>query len=131
MKENDYYGHYKAFVKELKQNPEQILQIYCREHGVIWRCQYDWMRRNHISLKRLYQTCRETSADAYPDASATGTAEFRELVPRQGTVGWKGELSATGIAGGIRIDLPSSISISLEECSAPVLTYLSRGDRYH
>ncbi len=30
MKENDYYGHYKAFVNELKHNPGQTLQIYCR-----------------------------------------------------------------------------------------------------
>lgn len=36
MKENDYYGHYKAFVNELKHNPGQTLQIYCREHGVVW-----------------------------------------------------------------------------------------------
>lgn len=45
MRENDYYGHYKAFVEELKQNPEQTLQVYCREHGVVWRRLYDWMRR--------------------------------------------------------------------------------------
>ncbi len=37
MKENDYYGHYKAFVKELNSKPDQTLQIYCRENGVVWR----------------------------------------------------------------------------------------------
>lgn len=58
MKENDYYGHYKAFVNELKHNPGQTLQIYCREHCVVWRRLYDWMRRHHISLKRIYQTYR-------------------------------------------------------------------------
>lgn len=122
MKENDYCGHYKAFVKELKQNPEQTLQIYCREHGVIWRRQYDWMRRNHISLKRLYQTCRRAPDESYPDAAHSGPVEFKELVPGQGTSGGKGELSAGGMAGGIRIELPSGISISLEECSVAVLT---------
>ncbi|MDE6449791.1 MAG: hypothetical protein K2L41_06885 [Muribaculaceae bacterium] len=34
MKENGYYGRYKAFVKELNSKPDQTLQIYCRENGV-------------------------------------------------------------------------------------------------
>lgn len=66
MKENDYYGHYKAFVNELKHNPGQTLQIYCREHCVVWRRLYDWMRRHHISLKRIYQTYRGESVGAGP-----------------------------------------------------------------
>lgn len=65
MKENDYYGYYKAFVNELKHNPEQTLQIYCRAHGVVWRRLYDWMRRHHISLKTIYQTYRGNTHDAH------------------------------------------------------------------
>lgn len=122
MKENDYYGHYKAFVNELKHNPGQTLQIYCREHGVVWRRLYDWMRRHHISLKRIYQTYREESVGAEPDAVNDGSVEFRELIPKHKTDRAKGWSSADGTAVGIRIDLPSGISISLEECSVPVLT---------
>lgn len=127
MKENDYYGHYKAFVKELKQNPERTLQIYCREHGVIWRRQYDWMRRNHISLKRLYRTYRKTTPAAGQDTIGGDPVEFLELIPGERTGKVKGGLSADGMAGGIRIELPSGISISLEECSVPVLTRIITG----
>lgn len=121
MKENDYYGHYKAFVNELRHNPEQTLQIYCREHGVVWRRLYDWMRRHHISLKIIYQTYRGDRADADPDTSDCRPAEFRELIPKQNTDREKGWSSADGTAMGIRIDLPSGISISLGDCSVPVL----------
>lgn len=122
MKENDYYGHYKAFVNDLKHNPEQTLQIYCRVHGVVWRRLYDWLRRHHISLKRIYQTYRGASEDAGPDAVNDGSVEFRELIPKTVADMWETGLSSPGMTGGIRIDLPSGISISLEECSVAVLT---------
>ena len=69
MKENDNYGHYKGFVEELKQNPEQTLQVNCRDHGVVWRRLYDWMRCHHISLKRIYQAYRENTPAAGEDTS--------------------------------------------------------------
>lgn len=122
MKENDYYGHYKAFVNELKQNPEQTLQVYCRDHGVVWRRLYDWMRRHHISLKRIYQTYRENAQAAGRDMIEDRPVEFSELISGEDTGKVKGGLSAGGMAGGIRIDLPSGISISIGECSVPVLT---------
>lgn len=122
MKENDYYGHYKAFVNELRHNPEQTLQIYCREHGVVWRRLYDWMRRHHISLKIIYQTYRGNSCDASQDAINGGCVEFRELIPNQKRDRGKEWPSADRTAGGIRIDLPSGISISIGECRVPVLT---------
>lgn len=121
MKENDYYGHYKAFVEELKQNPEQTLQVYCREHGVVWRRLYDWMRRHHISLKKIYQTYRQDSAATSAALTYNNPVDFRELIPVQGGVRGKGRLSADVISGGIRIDLRSGISISIGECSVPVL----------
>lgn len=34
MKKNDYYGHYKAIVKELSGKQVQTLKIYRRENGV-------------------------------------------------------------------------------------------------
>lgn len=127
MKENDYYGHYKAFVRELRENPEQTLQIYCREHGVVWRRLYDWMRRHHISLKRIYQTYRADSPDAVPDQIDGGQVEFKELIPGRGTGTEEGGQPAERVAGGIRIDLPSGISISLGECSVSVLSRLIAG----
>lgn len=121
MKENDYYGHYKAFVEELKQNPEQTLQVYCREHGVVWRRLYDWMRRHHISLKKIYQTHRQDSAATSAALTYNNPVDFRELIPGQGAARGKGWLSADVISGGIRIDLRSGISISIGECSVTVL----------
>lgn len=122
MKDNDYYGHYKAFINELKQNPEQTLQVYCRDHGVVWRRLYDWMRRHHISLKRIYLAYRVNTPSAGRDMIEGRPVEFRELISGEETGKVKGGLSAGGMAGGIRIDLPSGISISLGECSVPVLT---------
>lgn len=83
MKENDYYGHYNAFVNELKHNPGQTLQIYCRDHGVVWRRLYDWMRRHHISLRTIYQTYRGDTADGGLDTFDCSPAEFREQIPKQ------------------------------------------------
>ena len=127
MKENDYYGHYKAVVNELKHNPGQTLQIYCWEHGVVWRRLYDWMRRHHISLKIIYKTYRGDRADADPNTSDCGPAEFHELIPKQKTDKIKGWSSPEGTGGLVRIDLPSGISISLEGCSVQVLTGLING----
>lgn len=127
MKENDYYGHYKAFVNELKHNPGQTLQTYCRDHGVVWRRLYDWMRRHHISLKIIYQTYRGDTSDAGAATLDCSPAEFRELTPIQKSYRGAGYSSADGTAGGIRIDLPSGISISPEGCSVPVLTGIING----
>lgn len=73
-------------------------------------------------MKRIYQTYRGESVDAGPDAVNDGSVEFRELIPRTVADMGKTGLSSPGMTGGIRIDLPSGISISLEECSVSVLT---------
>ncbi|WP_289766768.1 hypothetical protein, partial [Bacteroides acidifaciens] len=73
-------GHYKAFVKELNSKPDQTLQIYCRENGVVWRRLYDWMRRHHISLKKLYQTYRAEPKTAVRMTDNADNIEFRELI---------------------------------------------------
>ncbi len=52
----DYYHHYQSFVRKLRAYPYLRLQAYCESNEVPWRRLYDWMRRNHISLKQLYQT---------------------------------------------------------------------------
>lgn len=89
---------------------------------VLWRRLYDWMRRHHISLKKIYQTYRGNTNDAGPATFDCVPAEFRELIPKRKTDRGKGWSSADGTGGRIRIDLPSGISISLEECSVAVLT---------
>lgn len=127
MKANDYNGHYKAFVKELRQHPDQSLQIYCQKHGIVWRRLYDWMRRHHISLKKLYQKYRQDPTPSGPDLCGVSTVEFRELIPGHAPVAGEGKLSAEGMAGGIRIDLPSGISLSIGECSIRSLTRLIGG----
>lgn len=128
MKENDYYGHYKAFVKELAQNPEQTLQLYCNKNGVVWRRLYDWMRRHHISLKRIYQAYRRDTAAAGPDRIG-GAVEFMELMPMQVSGAEQERQSEDIMAGDIRIDLPAGISLSVGGCSVPALTRLIVGLR--
>lgn len=127
MKGNDYYGHYKAFVKELGSKPGQTLQVYCRENGVVWRRLYDWMRRHHISLKKLYQTYHtEPEASVHPAGNTEGI-EFRELIPGHANAGQSGLCGDTGVINGVCLRLPSGIMISLEECSVTVLSRLIAG----
>lgn len=128
MKKNDYNAHYEAFIKELEQNPDQTIQKYCLDHGIVWRRLYDWMRRRQISLKDIYQICREGhSASASKNRIGRGSVKFKELVPKQEKDAGKGRMSAQDIAGRVRIDLPSGISISLEECSVGALSRLIVG----
>lgn len=122
MKENDYPGHYKAFVKELSQKPGQTLQNYCQENGVVWRRLYDWMRRNHISLRWLYQTYRVKSEVSAFAADGSAGIEFMEIVPGCGGIGRAG-VSGDAVTG-VRVSLPSGITVSLGECNVQALARL-------
>lgn len=127
MKENDYYGHYKAFVKELSRKPDQTLQVYCQENGVVWRRLYDWMRRHHISLKRLYQTYRTESNENATATDILGDVGFRELIPVKSKVGGTALPEDTFSISGVCVNLPSGITVSLGECSVTVLSRLIAG----
>lgn len=126
MKENDYYGHYKVFVKELSRNPDQTLQAYCLENGVVWRRLYDWMRRHHISLKRLYQTYRTESKDTAAACCPSGIG-FRELIPGESQARQSGLSGGNFVISGVCVSLPSGITVSLGECSVAVLSRLIAG----
>lgn len=127
MKENDYYGHYKAFVKELCRNRDQTLQVYCRENGVVWRRLYDWMRRHHISLKKLYQTYRTESKETTTAPPVPGGIDFRELVPAQSGAVRTAPPEDSATISGVCFSLPSGITVSLGECSVAVLSGLIAG----
>ena len=127
MKENDYYGHYKAFVNELKSRPEHTLQAYCQEKGIICRRLYDWMRRHHISLKKLYQTYRPKPEESVYTSENPNRIEFREVTPVQ--VGKRQYRQSEAIAAiaGVCVSLPSGITVSLGECSVEALSRLIVG----
>lgn len=127
MKENDYYGHYKAFVKELSRKPDQTLQVYCQENGVVWRRLYDWMRRHHISLKRLYQTYRPESNGNATATCIQGDVDFRELIPVKSMAGGTALPEDISSINGVCVNLPSGITVSLGECSVTVLSQLIAG----
>ena len=82
MKENDYYGNYKAFVEDFSRNLDQILKTYCYNNGVVWRRLYDWMHRHYISLKRLYDTYRSAAEDTVSaPVGSPKCIELREVIP--------------------------------------------------
>lgn len=127
MKENDYYGHYKAFVKELSRKPDLTLQVYCQMNGVVWRRLYDWMRRHHISLKRLYHTYR---TEFNRNATATciqDDVDFRELIPVKSMAVGTALPKDTSSISSVCVNLPSGITVSLGECSITVLSRLITG----
>jgi len=127
MKESDYYGHYKAFVKELNSKPGQTLQIYCRENGVVWRRLYDWMRRHHISLKKLYQTYRSEPKTAVRLTDNADNIEFRELIQGRVNAGQSCLCGDVNVIKGVCLKLPSGITVSLEDCGVEVLSRLIAG----
>lgn len=127
MKENDYYGHYKAFVKELKSRPDLTLQVYCQEKGIVWRRLYDWMRRHHISLKELYQTYRPKSEESVCTVENPKDIEFREVIPVQARKRQYRQSEAIASIAGVCVSLPSGITVNLGECSVAVLSRLIVG----
>lgn len=127
MKENDYYGHYNAFVKELKSRPDHTLQVYCQEKGIVWRRLYDWMRRHHISLKKLYQTYRPKSEESVCSVENTKDIEFREVIPIQVRKRQYRQSEAIASIAGVCVSLPSGITVNLGECSVAVLSRLIVG----
>lgn len=127
MKENDYYGHYKAFVNELKLKQGLTLQAYCQENGVVWRRLYDWMHRHHISLKSLYRTYHAESDDTVRAIDTTGSMEFKEVVPEGVKTGRTFQSGNVATINGVCLKLPSGIMISLRECGVEVLSRLIAG----
>lgn len=116
----DYYHHYQCFVKELSADPDLRLQTYCERRDIMWRRLYDWMRRNHISLRQLYSTYGRKQTD--PDEGFEGKEglQFAELKIVRET----GNAVSSSTVGGVRIVLPSGAVMELEVCPAPVLGML-------
>ena len=127
MKENDYYGHYKAFVNELSLKPGLTLQTYCQENGVVWRRLYDWMRRHHISLKNLYRAYHAESDDTVRAIDSPRSMEFKEVVPEGVKTGRTFQSGNAATINGVCLRLPSGITVSLEECGVEVLSRLITG----
>ena len=98
----DYYHHYQCFVKELSADPDLRLQTYCERRDIMWRRLYDWMRRNHISLRQLYSTYGRKQTD--PDEAFEGKEglQFAELKVVRET----GNAVSSSTVGGVRIVLP-------------------------
>ena len=116
----DHYHHYQCFVRELITNPDLKLQTYCEWEEILWRRLYDWMRRNHISLRQLYSTYGRKQTDSDEAFVGKEGLQFTELKFIRET----GNAVSSSTVGGVRIVLPSGVVVELEGCSAPVLRML-------
>lgn len=125
MKSNDYYGHYKAFVKALSENPDLRLQHYCKENDVIWRRLYDWMSRKHISLKRLYKTYGNNNWDSALSVDEDNP-QFCEIIPvrKISNIEPCAQDQDSGSVGMSRIMLPSGVVMELKDCPVSALAVL-------
>lgn len=119
----DYYHHYQSFVRELRANPNLRLQAYCESNNVAWRRLYDWMRRNHISLKRLYheygdgldqKECR------LPEAITADSPEFVEVSPSGTCVPGVNGVSVERVL----MTLPSGVTVEMSRCPVEALCVL-------
>ena len=75
----DHYHHYQCFVRKLITNPDLKLQTYCEWEEILWRRLYDWMRRNHISLRQLYSTYGRKQTDSDEAFVGKEGLQFTEL----------------------------------------------------
>lgn len=104
-----------------------VLQVYCQEKGIVWRRLYDWMRRHHISLKKLYQTYRPKSEESVCSVENPKDIEFREVIPIQVRKRQYRQSEAIASIAGVCVSLPSGITVNLGECSVAVLSRLIVG----
>lgn len=116
----DYYHHYQCFVKELSADPDLRLQTYCERRDIMWRRLYDWMRRNHISLRQLYNTYGRPQSGPDEVVLKKEQAQFTELklVHNVGT--------AEGLptVESVRMTLPSGVTVEMNRCPLSVLSML-------
>lgn len=116
----DYYHHYQCFVKELSADPALKLQTYCGRRDILWRRLYDWMRRNHISLRQLYNTYGRPKVGKDEAVGEKETLEFTELKVTHGA----GAAETLSTVERVRLSLPSGAVVELGGCPTSVLEML-------
>ena len=116
----DYYHYYQNFVRELQSNPDLKLQTYCESQDIMFRRLYDWMRRNHISLRQLYKTYGRQQADMYGVPALKEQPEFSELKVLHKTASVHGE----SVVESVRLTLPSGVIVDMSCCPSSVLSML-------
>ncbi len=119
----DYYHHYQSFVRALRANPNLRLQAYCESNEVAWRRLYDWMRRNHISLKRLYReygNSIDQEECRFAAAVPAGMPEFVEVRPSGTCVSGVHGMSVARV----RMTLPSGVTVDMSQCPVEALSML-------
>lgn len=117
----DYYHYYQNFVRELQSNPDLKLQTYCESQDIMFRRLYDWMRRNHISLRQLYKTYGRQQADMYGVPALKEQPEFSELKVLHKTASVHGE----SVVESVRLTLPSGVIVDMSCCPSSVLSMLA------
>lgn len=116
----DYYHHYQCFVKELSADPDLRLQTYCERRDIMWRRLYDWMRRNHISLRQLYNTYGRLQSGPDEVVLKKEQTQFKELK----LVYNVGATEAFPAVGNVRMILPSGVTVEMGGCPLSVLSVL-------
>lgn len=120
----NYHKHYRGFCDRLKADPTIKFSAYCDEVGVPWRRLYDWMKRRHISLKRLYagydQPVPEIEREivgGIADTAAFAPLEIDSPAPK-----------ASGArCRDLRIRLPHGLCLEIGECDAEFLVDILGG----
>lgn len=120
----NYHKYYRGFCDRLRQDPTIKFSAYCDEVGVPWRRLYDWMKRRHISLKRLYAGYNQpvpefekSVVDNMSDTPAFAPLKIESPAPKSVCTGGRD----------VRIKLPQGVCLEIGECDAEFLVRILGG----
>lgn len=120
----NYHKHYRGFCERLKADPTIKFGAYCAEAGVPWRRLYDWMKRRHISLRRLYAGYDQPVPETEKTVVDSGS-EAPLFAPLETDVSPSDAVNVT--CRSLQIRLPNGVSLEIGECDAVFLTSLLGG----
>ena len=118
----DYQNYYLGFCERLKEDPTFKFSRYCEEVGAPCRRLYDWMKRRHISLRRLYE------GHDQPESAREGDLRDSKVSPVFSPLKVECRQDTPGTTcRDLRIRLPHGASIEIGECGAEFLIRILGG----
>ena len=118
----DYQKYYLGFRERLKEDPTFKFSRYCEEVGAPCRRLYDWMKRRHISLRRLYEGLDQ------PGSATEGDHRDSKDIPVFSPLRVESRKDTTGTTcRDLRIRLPHGACIEIGECGAEFLVRILGG----
>lgn len=123
---NSHEKNYKEFCTSLQADPSLTFSAYCRSVGANRCALYSWMKRRHISLKRLYRGVGRRIGKEENAALEISHAQDPAFMPVSVISAYNAPVRDGGIKG-ISISFKSGLIIRIEECSVHDLTVLLGG----